>query len=175
MLAQANTQVADLDDRFRASVAAEREASARSNQQAMSLAELSARLQQQLDSSRANDERQRQWTEAQMATLLFPSSPSSSSAAPGSNASSSSTSRPALMSPGMGSTSLMYAASGNRVPSTLQPRTRAAWKDLHTFADNGDALTAVASTLLNAKAVRLESASLTPEQVLAFVVIYSTK
>ena len=55
--AQAHTQVADLDDRLKASVAAEREASARSNQQATSLAELSARLQQQHDSSRANDER----------------------------------------------------------------------------------------------------------------------
>ena len=77
-LAQAHTQVADLDDRLKASVAAEREASARSNQQAMSLAELSAHLQQQLDSSRANDERisqslrQRQWTEAQIATLNIP-------------------------------------------------------------------------------------------------------
>jgi chromosome segregation ATPase len=69
-VAQANTQVTDLEDRLKASVAAEREASARSNQQATSLAELSARLQQQHDSSRANDERisqslrQRQWTEA---------------------------------------------------------------------------------------------------------------
>ena len=49
----------------------------------------SSSLQQQLDSSRANDERigqslrQRQWTEAQIATLLFPSSPSSSSAVDG--------------------------------------------------------------------------------------------
>ena len=48
-LAQAHTPVADLDDRLKASVAAEREASARSNQQATSLAELSARFQQQLD------------------------------------------------------------------------------------------------------------------------------
>ncbi len=48
---------------------------------------------------------------------------------------------------------------------------------LCAFADNasvtvvdssGDALTAVASTLLNAKAVRLEGASLTPKQVHAF-------
>jgi hypothetical protein len=111
-LAQAHTQVADLDDRLKASVAAEREASARSNQQATSLAELSARLQQQLDSSRANDERisqslrQRQWTEAQI-VLKFPSQPSSSSATPGGNVSSSFTSRPALISPGMGSTSPM--------------------------------------------------------------------
>jgi hypothetical protein len=72
-VAQAHTQVADLDDRLKASVAA-----------ATSLAELSARLQQQQDSSRANDERisqslrQRQWTEAQIATLLSPSQPSSS-------------------------------------------------------------------------------------------------
>jgi hypothetical protein len=105
-VAQAHTQVT--------SVAAERKASARSNQQATSLAELSARLQQQHDSSRANDERisqslrQRQWT------LLSPSQPSSSSAAPGGNTSSSFTIPPALMSPGMGSTSPMYAASGNR-------------------------------------------------------------
>ncbi len=56
-VAQAHTQVTDLEDRLKASVAAEREASARSNQQATSLAELSARLQQQRDSSRANDER----------------------------------------------------------------------------------------------------------------------
>jgi hypothetical protein len=48
---------------------------------------------------------------------------------------------------------------------------------LRAFADNasvtvgnpaGDALTAVASTFLNAKAVRLEGASLTPKQVYAF-------
>ena len=94
----------DLDDRMWESVAAEREASVRSKQQSTSLADLSARLQQQLDSSRANDERlsqslrQRQWTESQIASLLFPPSPSSLSAVPGSNASSSSTSRPALMS-----------------------------------------------------------------------------
>jgi Skp family chaperone for outer membrane proteins len=120
VLPQAHKQVADLDDRLKASVAAEREASARSNQQATSLAELSARSQQQLDSSRANDERnteslrQRQWTESQIYTLLSPTYPSSSSATQGGNASSSFTSRPALMSPGMGSTCLMYAASGNR-------------------------------------------------------------
>jgi len=47
----------DLDDRLRESVTAEREASVRSKQQSTSLADLSARLQQQLDSSRANDER----------------------------------------------------------------------------------------------------------------------
>ncbi len=86
VLAQAHAQVADLGDRLKASVAAEREASTRSNQQASSLADLSARLQQQLDSSCANDERlsqslrQRQWTEAQIASLLFLSSPLSSSA-----------------------------------------------------------------------------------------------
>ena len=56
-LAQAHAQAADLGDRLKASVAAEHKASARSNQQATSLADLSARLQQQLDSSRANDER----------------------------------------------------------------------------------------------------------------------
>ena len=77
-LAQAHAQVANLDNRLKASVAAEREASARFNQQATSLVDLSVRLEQQLDSSRANDERisqslrQRQWTEAQTATLLFP-------------------------------------------------------------------------------------------------------
>jgi len=56
-LAQAHAQAADLGDRLKASVAAKHKASARSNQQATSLADLSARLQQQLDSSRANDER----------------------------------------------------------------------------------------------------------------------
>ena len=45
----------DLDDRLKASIAAEREASARSNQQAASLVESAARLQQQLASSRANE------------------------------------------------------------------------------------------------------------------------
>jgi hypothetical protein len=64
--------VADLDDRLKASVAAERKASVHSNQQAMSLAELTVCLQQQLDSSRPNDERiieslhQCQWTESQI-------------------------------------------------------------------------------------------------------------
>jgi hypothetical protein len=53
-VAQAHTQVTGLEDRLKVSVAAEREASARSNQQATSLAELSARLQQQHDSSRAD-------------------------------------------------------------------------------------------------------------------------
>jgi hypothetical protein len=48
-LAQAHAQVADLGDRLKASVAAERKASARSNQQATSIADLSARLQ--LDST----------------------------------------------------------------------------------------------------------------------------
>jgi hypothetical protein len=48
-LVQAHAQVADLGDRLKASVAAERKASARSNQQATSLADLSARLQ--LDST----------------------------------------------------------------------------------------------------------------------------
>jgi hypothetical protein len=119
-VAQAHTQVTDLEDRLKASVAAEREASARSNQQATSLTELSIRLQQQQDSSRANDERisqslrQRQWAEAQIATLLPPTQPSSSSATPEGNASSSFTSPPAPMSPGMGSTSPMYTASGSR-------------------------------------------------------------
>jgi hypothetical protein len=62
----------------------------------------------------------------------------------------------------------MYAASDDR---------GAVGDGLRTFADNasvtlvnpsGDALTTVASTLLNAKAVRLEGASLTPKQVHAF-------
>ena len=91
------------------------------------------------------------------------------------------------MSPGMGSTSPMYVASGNTgavdTPATNQGplgRTFTPSKlgvGLRAFADNasvivfnssGDALTAVASTLLNAKAVRLEDASLTPNQVHAF-------
>jgi len=49
-------KVADLDDRLKASVTAEHKATVCSNQQATSLTELTARLQQQLDSSRANDE-----------------------------------------------------------------------------------------------------------------------
>jgi hypothetical protein len=148
--------VADLDDRLKASVAAEREASARSNQQAPSLAELSARFQQQLDSSRANDERiieflrQHQWSEAQIYTLMSPTRPSSSSAVPG-----------------VGSTSPMYAASGSRdavdTPAADHgPLGRAFTPSkpgdgVCAFADNalvtvgnlpGDALTAIASTLL---------------------------
>ena len=96
-------------DRLRASVATEREASARTNQQVTSLAELSARFQQQLDSSRANDEhiseslRQHQWTEAQIATLMSPSRRSLSS-----------TSLPALMSPSVDSNRPIYALSGDR-------------------------------------------------------------
>jgi hypothetical protein len=43
-LAQAHTQVADLDDRLKVNVAAEREASARSNQQATSLASNSSSI-----------------------------------------------------------------------------------------------------------------------------------
>ena len=167
--------MADLDDRLKASVAAEREASTRSNQQATSLAELSARLQQHLDSSRANDEsisqslRQRQWTEAQIATLMFPSQPSSSSATPGGQRIIIVTSRPALMSPGMGSTSPMYAASSNRGAVDTPAANQGPGDGLRAYASvtvvnpSGDALTAVASTLLNAKAVHLEGASLTPK------------
>jgi hypothetical protein len=78
------------------------------------------------------------------------------------------------MSPGLGSTSPMYAASGDRGASG----TPAA--NIHSFQalagnvsvtvvnPSGDALTTVASILLNAKAVRLEGASLTPKQVHAF-------
>ena len=88
------------------------------------------------------------------------------------------------MSLGMGSTSPMYAASGNRgaVAANQGPlgRTFTPSKPgdgLRAFADNasvtvvnssGDVLTAVASTLLNAKAVRLEGASLTPKEVHVF-------
>ena len=66
-------------------------------------------------------------------------------------------------------------------PSTLHPRTRGTpskpGDGLRAFTDDasitainpsGDALTTVASTLLNAKSVRLEGASLTPKQVHAF-------
>ena len=71
------------------------------------------------------------------------------------------------MSPSMGSISPMYAASGNRGAVD----TPAANHGLRAFAGDasvtvanpsGDAFTAVASTLLNAKA------SLTPKQVHAF-------
>ena len=80
----------------------------------------------------------------------------------------------------MGSTSPMNAASGNRgavdTPAANQGplgRTFTPSKPgdgLRAFVDNASvtALTAVASTLLNAKAVRLEGASLTPKQVHAF-------
>jgi hypothetical protein len=64
----------------------------------------------------------------------------------------------------------MYAASGNR------GEPGAAWKDFAGYASvtvvnlSGDALTAVASTLLKAwpPPVRLEGASLTPKQAHAF-------
>jgi hypothetical protein len=96
-----------LEEQLRASIASERKAEARSTQQATSFAESfeqqlttfaasSARFEQQLTSNRSNDERIRQclrsrhWTEAEIHTLMSPSSPSSSSAAPGGNASSSS-------------------------------------------------------------------------------------
>ncbi len=69
------------------------------------------------------------------------------------------------MSPGMGSTSPMYAASGNRgavdTPAANQgPLGLREGDGLRAFTDNasvtvvnsfGDALTAIASTLLNAK------------------------
>ena len=83
----------------------------------------------------------------------------------------------------MGNTSPMYAASGIRgavdTPSANQGplgRTFTPFKpgdDLRASTitvinPSGNALTTVASTLLNAKAVRLEGASLTPKQVHAF-------
>ena len=114
-LDQAHAQAADLDDRLKAFIAVECEASARSNQQAASLVESAARLQQQLASSRANDERIREslrqcrWTEAQIHSLMSPTSSSSSSAVPEGNASSSPSSRMAPLSPGDVNTSAMYA------------------------------------------------------------------
>ena len=78
----------DLEERLRVSIASEREAEARSTQQATSFAESRARFEQQLASNRTNDERIRQclrsrhWTDAEIHTLMSPSSPSSSSAAP---------------------------------------------------------------------------------------------
>ena len=48
-LGQTHAQAADLGDRLMASIAAKREASARSNQQAASLVESATRLQQQLE------------------------------------------------------------------------------------------------------------------------------
>jgi len=71
----------------------------------------------------------------------------------------------------------MYAASGNQGPLGRTFTPSKPGDGLRVFADNasvtvvnpsGDALTAVASTLLNAKAVRIEGASLTPKQVHAF-------
>ena len=93
---------------LKASIPAERKASARSNQQAASLVEWAARLQQQLASSRANYERireslrQRRWTEVQIHSLMSPTSSSSSSTVTGGNESSSSSSRVDPLSPGDG-------------------------------------------------------------------------
>jgi hypothetical protein len=101
-LAQVHARMADLDDRLKASVAAECETSARSNQQATS----SLSCQLAYNSS---------------LTALVPTM--SASASPYASVSPSllhrrlrrgATHHQALMFPGMGSTSPMYAASGNR-------------------------------------------------------------
>ena len=178
--------MADLGDRLKASVAAEREASARSNQQATSLADLSARLQQQLDSSRANDERiiqslrQHQWTEAQIATLLSRQVRHHHRLRWGATHHH----RPravrlsCLRVWAVPARCMPHLAT--EAPAAPKPQTDGqllVGDGLRTFADNasvtlvnpsGDVLTTVASTLLNAKAVRLEGASLTPKQVHAF-------
>jgi hypothetical protein len=101
-----------------------------------------------------------------MPASVFPSSPSSSS----------STSHPALMSPDVGSTSPMYAASGDRGVDNTPAANRGSLVRSFTPSNasvtvvnpSGDALTTVASTLLNAKTVRLDGASLNPKQVHAF-------
>jgi hypothetical protein len=67
----------------------------------------------------------------------------------------------------------MYAESGTeKVLHTFQARRWFALLRGQRIGHHGqslrDALTAIASTLLNAKAVRLEGASLTPKQVHAF-------
>ena len=91
------------------------------------------------------------------------------------------------MSPDDGNTSALYAGSYDNGDSgspdtnrgsSVRPFTPSKPGDgLRAFAGDasvmmespaGNALTAVASTLLNAKTVRLESASLTPKQVHAF-------
>jgi hypothetical protein len=158
----------DLEERLRVSIASEREAEARSTQQATSFAESrarfeqqlatcaasSARLEQQLASNRTNDERIRQclrsrhWTDAEIHTLMSPSSPSSSSAAPGGNASSSSSNRPAPMTPGSGDISSMYALShvggaGDSSSATRGPMGNTASKSF-TPSKPGDGLRAFA-------------------------------
>jgi len=69
------------------------------DQQLITFAASAARFEQQQTSNRANNERitqylrSRQWTEAEIHPLMFPSSPSSSSTAPACKASSSSSNR----------------------------------------------------------------------------------
>ncbi len=74
-------------------------ASPSSSRPLITFAASAARFEQQQTSNRANNERitqyqrSRQWTEAEIHTLMFPSSPSSSSTAPACKASSSSSNR----------------------------------------------------------------------------------
>ena len=144
---------------------------------------MSSKYQEALAAAASNAERARlaEWDAgllrgqiglAQQDLTIALDSPSSSSAVPGGNASSS---RPALMSPCMGSTSPVYAASGDRGAGGTPAANRGSpvrtftsskpGDGLRAFADNasvtvvnpsGDALTTVASTLLKAKAVHLE-------------------
>ena len=129
---QVRVQALDLDDRLKASIASEREALARSSQQATSFASTEARYQQQLASLKAHDVRIREtlrslrWPEANIHTLMSPSSALSSSAAPGSNASTSSSHRPTSLSP-----SLVKAYTPSRATQRYQQHaplaTRSRW------------------------------------------------
>ena len=130
-LHQSHERVHGLEERLRISIASEREAEARSTQQATSFAESkarfeqqlttfaasSARFEQQLTSNRANDERIRQclrsrhWTEAEIHTLMSPSIPSSSSAV----RSSSPNCHPVPMTPSM--YALSHGGSATRGPT----------------------------------------------------------
>ena len=123
---QVRAQAADLDDRLKASIASEREALARSSQQATSFASSTARYQQQLAAANAHDVRIREtlrslrWPEANIHFLMSPTSSSSSSAVPGGNASPSSSHRPTSPPPGVGYTDPMYASSNSGGSTTPQ-------------------------------------------------------
>ena len=126
----------------------------------------SALFQQQLNSSRANDERisqslrQRQWTEAQIYTLMYPFRPTSSSAAPGVIIIVDEPSDPHVVCNVCRiwrQRSRWHHSRGSLARSFTPSKPG---HGLRAFADNasvivvnpsGDALTVVASTLLNTK------------------------
>jgi len=105
---------------------------------------------------------QRQWTEAQIATLLSPSRPSSSSAAPGGSASSSSTSPPALMSP----STPQPQPEGHLLGHSLLPSPAMVCAFSRTTRLSRWSISPAMRSLLSPPT--LEGASLTPKQVHAF-------